>query len=65
MAVVVVAHGGRSVSTDPATAYDPAVLRMIPLAEAVKRALRGSAVVRRPRFQVRAGTARRPRPSPT
>ena len=53
MAVVVVAHGGRSVSTDPATAYDPAVLRMIPLAEAVKRALRGSAVVRRPRFQVR------------
>ncbi len=53
MAVVVVAHGGRSESTTPTTAYDPAVLRMIPVAEAVKRALRGSAVVRRPRFQVR------------
>jgi pimeloyl-ACP methyl ester carboxylesterase len=52
--VVVVAHGGKSVSSEPTTAVQPAVLRMIPLARAVRRALRGSgAVVLRPRFQLR------------
>jgi pimeloyl-ACP methyl ester carboxylesterase len=51
---VVVAHGGRSVSSEPTTALQPAVLRMVPLARAVRHALRGSgAVVFRPRFQLR------------
>ena len=52
--VVVVAHGGQSASTEPVTALQPAVLRMIPVAAAIRSALRGSgAVVRRPRFRVR------------
>jgi pimeloyl-ACP methyl ester carboxylesterase len=52
--VVVVAHGGRSVSAEPTTAFQPAVLRMVPLAAAIRHALRGSgAVVLRPRFQLR------------
>jgi pimeloyl-ACP methyl ester carboxylesterase len=52
--VVVVAHGGKSVSSQATTAVQPAVLRMVPLARAIRRALRGSgAVVLRPRFQVR------------
>lgn len=52
--VVVVAHGGRSVSTEPTTAFQPAVLRMIPVAQAINHALRGSgAMVLRPRFAVR------------
>jgi pimeloyl-ACP methyl ester carboxylesterase len=52
--VVVVAHGGRSVSSEPTTAVQPAVLRMVPLARAIRQALRGSgAVVLRPRFQLR------------
>ena len=52
--VVVVAHGGKSVSSEPTTAVQPAVLRMVPLARAVRHALRGSgAVVLRPRFQLR------------
>lgn len=52
--VVVVAHGGQSVSTAPTTAVQPAVLRMIPLAAAIGRAVRGRGVViRRPRFGVR------------
>jgi hypothetical protein len=52
--VVVVAHGGRSVSSEPTTAVQPAVLRMVPLARAIRRGLRGSgAVVLRPRFQLR------------
>jgi pimeloyl-ACP methyl ester carboxylesterase len=52
--VVVVAHGGQSVSTEPTTAHQLAVLRMIPLAGAVRHAVRGHAVVvRRPRFEVR------------
>lgn len=67
MAVVVVAHGGRSVSTAPTTGHDPAVLRMIPLAQAIRRAVCGSAVVRRPRFQVRGwnGAAASPVPDLT
>ena len=52
--VVVVAHGGQSVSTAPTTAYQLAVLRMIPLVAAIRHAVRGHAVmVRRPRFEVR------------
>jgi alpha-beta hydrolase superfamily lysophospholipase len=52
--VVVVAHGGQSESTEPTAALQLAVLRMIPVAAAVRWALRGSgAAVRRPRFTVR------------
>src|SRR5690242_4611236 len=52
--VVVVAHGGQSSSTEPTNALQPAVLRMIPVAAAVRQALRRSgAVVLRPRFRVR------------
>ena len=52
--VVLVAHGGQSSSTEPTNPLQPAVLRMIPVAAAVRHALRGSgAVVLRPRFQVR------------
>ena len=49
-----VAHGGQSSSTEPTNALQPAVLRMIPVAAAIRHALRGSgAVVQRPRFRVR------------
>jgi pimeloyl-ACP methyl ester carboxylesterase len=52
--VVVVAHGGQTSSTEPTSPLQPAVLRMIPVAAAVRHALRGSgAVVLRPRFRVR------------
>jgi dienelactone hydrolase len=52
--VVVIAHGGQSSSTEPTNPLQPAVLRMIPVAAAVRHALRGSgAVVLRPRFRVR------------
>ena len=52
--VVIVAHGGQQASTAPTTAVQPAVLRMVPVAAAIGRALRGSAVaVYRPRFRVR------------
>lgn len=52
--VVLVAHGGQSSSTEPTAPLQLAVLRMIPLAAAIRSALRGSgAVVRRPRFAVR------------
>jgi predicted esterase len=51
--IVLVAHGGKSVSTAPTSAVQPAVLRMVPVARAIKKALRGSeAVVLRPRFEV-------------
>ena len=49
-----VAHGGQSSSTDPTNVVQPAVLRMIPVAAAIRKALRGSgAVVLRPRFELR------------
>jgi pimeloyl-ACP methyl ester carboxylesterase len=49
-----VAHGGKEVSTEPVTAVQPAVLRMIPVAGTIRRALRGSgAVVVRPQFRLR------------
>jgi len=52
--IVVVAHGGQSVSTEPTTGLQPAVLRMIPVSAAIRHALRGSgAVIVRPRFQLR------------
>jgi pimeloyl-ACP methyl ester carboxylesterase len=52
--VVVVAHGGKSVSSEPTTAWQPAVLRMVPLTRVIRHALRGSGtVVVRPRFQLR------------
>ena len=52
--VVLVAHGGQASSTAPTSPVQPAVLRMIPVAAAIRQGLRGSgAVVRRPRFRVR------------
>jgi pimeloyl-ACP methyl ester carboxylesterase len=52
--VVVVAHGGRSVSTQPVSPAQLAVLRMVPVAQAIRHALRGSGVVVcRPRFRLR------------
>ena len=52
--IVVVAHGGQVSGTQPTTAYQPAVLRMIPVAAAIRQALDGSgAAVLRPRFRVR------------
>jgi pimeloyl-ACP methyl ester carboxylesterase len=52
--VVVVAHGGESVSTAPTSAFQLAVLRMIPLGAAIRHAVRGHPVeVLRPRFAVR------------
>ena len=52
--VVLVAHGGQTSSTSPTSPLQPAVLRMIPVAGASKRALRGSGVaIQRHRFRVR------------
>ena len=51
--VVVVAHGGQAVSTERVTPVQPAVLRMIPLARAMRRALGGGIAVCRPLFHVR------------
>ena len=51
---VVVAHGGKSLSTEPTSARELAVLRMVPLANAIRRALRGyGVVVCLPRFELR------------
>jgi dienelactone hydrolase len=53
-AVVMVMHGGTSVSARPTSATQLAVLRMIPLAYAIRQAVHGSDVtVLRPRFEVR------------
>ena len=52
--IVLVVHGGQASSTEPTSALQPAVLRMIPVAAAIRYALRGSgAGVERPRFGVR------------
>jgi pimeloyl-ACP methyl ester carboxylesterase len=52
--VVVVAHGGEEVSTEPTRATQLAVLRMVPIARAIRRALPGGKIlVLRPRFTVR------------
>jgi pimeloyl-ACP methyl ester carboxylesterase len=63
--VVVVAHGGRSISTDPVSPAQLTVLRMVPLARAIRHALRGTGVVvRRPRFQVRGWNGEQASPVP-
>jgi dienelactone hydrolase len=52
--IVVVAHGGRSIGPEPTSPVQLSVLRMVPVARAVRRALRGSQVlVDRPRFGLR------------
>jgi pimeloyl-ACP methyl ester carboxylesterase len=52
--IVVVAHGGRSVSRAPTSAFQLSVLRMVPVARAIGRAVRGDGIeVRRPRFRLR------------
>ncbi|HEY1627200.1 MAG TPA: alpha/beta fold hydrolase [Streptosporangiaceae bacterium] len=52
--IVVIAHGGCEVSTQSVTAADPPVLRMIPVAWAIGRAVRGNGItVWRHRFEVR------------
>jgi pimeloyl-ACP methyl ester carboxylesterase len=51
---VVVAHGGQSVSTEPTGPRDLAVLRMLPLANFIRLALRGHGIaVIRPRFELK------------
>jgi pimeloyl-ACP methyl ester carboxylesterase len=51
---VVVAHGGKSVSTEPTSPRELAVLRMLPLANAIRRATRGYGVlICQPRFKVK------------
>src|ERR1700753_3696574 len=53
-AAVLVAHGGRANSTAPVTPYQPAVLRMIPVAGAIRRALPSrTSVVTRPLYRLR------------
>jgi pimeloyl-ACP methyl ester carboxylesterase len=52
--VVVVLHGGRSIGPEPTSPVQLSVLRMVPVARAIRHALRGSQVlVDRPRFQLR------------
>jgi pimeloyl-ACP methyl ester carboxylesterase len=52
--VVLIAHGGQTSSTAPTSPLQPAVLRMIPVAAAIRMALRGSgAAIQRHRFRVR------------
>jgi dienelactone hydrolase len=52
--IVLVAHGGQDHSTAPVTASQLAVLRMIPIASAIRNAVAGDAIdVRRPLFKVR------------
>ena len=40
--IVLVAHGGQDSSTEPTSALQPAVLRMIPVGAAIRYGLRGS-----------------------
>jgi alpha-beta hydrolase superfamily lysophospholipase len=52
--IVVVVHGGQSVSTQPTSPVQLAMLRMIPVARAIEHELQGSgALVDRPRLAVR------------
>jgi pimeloyl-ACP methyl ester carboxylesterase len=63
--VVVVAHGGREVSTARNTAVHPAPLRMIPVAGAIGLAVRGrGVVVRRPLFRLRGWNGTQASPVP-
>jgi Alpha/beta hydrolase family len=51
---IVVAHGGKAVSIEPTSPRELAVLRMVPLANAIRRALHGYGVaVCLPRFELR------------
>jgi pimeloyl-ACP methyl ester carboxylesterase len=62
---VVVAHGGQSVSTEPVSPAQLAVLRMVPIARAIRHALRGTGVVVwRPRFRVRGWNGEQASPVP-
>jgi pimeloyl-ACP methyl ester carboxylesterase len=52
--LVVLVHGGQSVSVAPTSPLQLSVLRMAPLALAVRLGVRGSGItVRRPRFRIR------------
>jgi pimeloyl-ACP methyl ester carboxylesterase len=52
--VVVVVHGGRSIGRQPTSPVQLSVLRMLPVARAIRHALGGSqVVVDRPRFRLR------------
>jgi pimeloyl-ACP methyl ester carboxylesterase len=52
--VVLVVHGGQTSSTAPTSPLQPAVLRMIPVAGAIRLGLRGSGVaIQRHRFRIR------------
>ena len=52
--IVLVAHGGAEQSSAPVTASQLAVLRMIPVASAIRHAVSGNRIdVRRPLFKVR------------
>jgi dienelactone hydrolase len=52
--IVLVAHGGQDDSTAPVSASQLAVLRMIPIASAIRHAVSGDGIeVRRPLFKVR------------
>jgi dienelactone hydrolase len=63
--IVVVAHGGREVGTEPVTATQLAVLRMIPLAWAIRQAVRDDGIeVRRPLFTVRGWNGAQASPVP-
>jgi len=62
---VVVVHGGQSANTEPTGAFQPAVLRMIPLVQTIRRTVRGSgALVCRPRLQVRGWNGEQASPVP-
>jgi pimeloyl-ACP methyl ester carboxylesterase len=63
--VVVIVHGGQSVSAEPTSSLQLAVLRMIPVAQAIRHTLRGSgAVVVRPRLLVRGWNGEQASPVP-
>ena len=52
--VIVVVHGGRSIGRQPTSPVQLSVLRMLPVARAIRHALRGiQVVVDRPRFRLR------------
>jgi pimeloyl-ACP methyl ester carboxylesterase len=52
--LVVVVHGGQSLGTQPTTAVQLSVLRMIPVARVIRHAVRGNRVaVLRPRLRLR------------
>jgi len=63
--VVVVVHGGQSVSTEATSAFQLAVLRMVPVVYAIRHTLQGTgAVVCRPRLLVRGWNGEQASPVP-